>query len=133
MTDAIPSSNRDVSFGEAVRLFFSNYAQFNGRSSRGAFWWSFLFNFCVNLIFVALDGILFAGNLASPLSSLFSLAIFIPGIAVGVRRLHDTGRTGWWTLIALTVIGVLLLVYFVSQPGERRENKYGPDREQGKA
>ncbi|MEM1103752.1 MAG: DUF805 domain-containing protein, partial [Pseudomonadota bacterium] len=60
------------------------------------------------------------------------LATRIPGIGLGVRRLHDIGRSGWWTLIAFTVIGLIPLIYWACQPGERSENRFGPDVEQGR-
>ncbi|MEM6851324.1 MAG: DUF805 domain-containing protein, partial [Pseudomonadota bacterium] len=66
------------------------------------------------------------------LGTLFSLATLIPGIGLGVRRLHDIGRSGWWTLIAFTVIGLIPLIYWACQPGERSENRFGPDVEQGR-
>ena len=69
----------------------------------------------------------------SPLNTLYSLAVLIPGIALSVRRLHDVGKLGWWFLIALTIIGILLLIYWYVQPGQREENQFGPDVEAGKA
>ena len=134
MTDAqVSAGHRQVSFGEAVQLFFSNYVNFTGRSSRGAYWWWVLAALLINIVLSIIDvGILGMAEF-QPFSNLFALATLIPGIALGVRRLHDVGRTGWWLLIALTVIGILLLLFWFVQPGQRSENAFGPDVEAGKA
>ena len=129
-------ADRMVQFGEALGLGFKNYFQFEGRSSRGAFWW---WNLCVILIsFFAtlIDMFVFPGMTAaeiSPISTVWSLVTFIPGIAIFVRRLHDIGRSGWWYLLVFTIIGILLLIFWAAQPGQRAQNKYGPDREAGRA
>ncbi len=135
-TGAIPS-NRMVSFGEALPLFFKNYAAFQGRSSRGAYWWAALAVVLISIAIAIVDAILFSGfvrtsNGNGPISILFSLVTLVPGIAIGVRRLHDIGRSGWWVLIALTVIGVLLLLYWYVQPGQRQDNQFGQDVEAGR-
>ncbi|MEM6852760.1 MAG: DUF805 domain-containing protein, partial [Pseudomonadota bacterium] len=86
-----PSGNpaRQVEFADAVKLFFTNYIAFEGRSSRGAYWWAVLFVVVGQIVL----------DLIIPfLGTLFSLATLIPGIGLGVRRLHDIGRSGWWTL-----------------------------------
>ena len=72
-----------------------------------------------------LDEVMFGG--AEVLDSISSVALLIPGIAVAARRLHDINRTAWWILIAFTIIGILLLLYWYIQPGNRGDNKYGPD------
>lgn len=136
MSDNTPVSatgghNRDVAIGEAVTLFFRNYFNFQGRSSRGAYWWWVLVSFIVSLVLTFIDTQFF-GQDVSILQSLFSLATLIPGIALGVRRLHDIGRTGLWFLLVFTIIGILLLIYWYCQPGERKENAYGPDIEAGR-
>lgn len=135
-TGAIPA-NRMVRFSEALPLFFKNYAAFQGRSSRGAYWWAALAIVLISIAVAIVDTILFSGFVRSsngngPISILFSLATLIPSLAIGVRRLHDVGRTGWWVLIAFTVIGILLLLYWYVQPGQRRDNAYGPDSEAGR-
>ena len=57
----------------------------------------------------------------------YTLAVLIPGVAVGVRRLHDTGRGGWWFLIAFLPFGAIVLLVFLGQDSQRGENQYGPD------
>jgi uncharacterized membrane protein YhaH (DUF805 family) len=135
-TGAIPA-NRMVSFSEALPLFFKNYAAFQGRSSRGAYWWAGLALCLISIAIAIVDMILFSGFVAAsngngPIGMLFGLATLIPGIAIGVRRLHDVGRSGWWVLIAFTVIGILLLLFWYVQPGQRQSNAFGPDSEAGR-
>lgn len=107
------------------------YAEFSGRARRKEYWFFALFNF---LIAVALGFIEMSAGLTygeygyGPLSGLYALAVLIPGIAVTVRRLHDTGRSGWWILIGLVpIIGWIVLLVFMfldSQPGD---NDHGPN------
>ena len=104
-----------------------NYATFSGRARRKEYWMFFLFNVLISLGLGVLDVV--AGTYSVEyetgfFSSLYSLLVLIPGIAVGVRRLHDTNRSGWWILISLIpIIGVLVLFVFMcldSQPGTNR-------------
>ena len=109
---------------------WKNYINFQGRARRKAYWMFVLFNIIAAVLAGALDGVLGLGGESGygPISGLYSLAVFLPGLALAVRRLHDTDRTGWWMLIGLIpVIGwIVLLVFFVtdSQPGS---NQYGPN------
>ena len=99
------------------------YADFSGRASRTEFWMFTLVNLIIILILSAVSR--FFGWQASLVDNIYNLAVFIPGLAVGVRRLHDTDRTGWWLLIAIIpLVDLILLVFFVqaSQPGA---NEYG--------
>jgi len=105
------------------------YAVFSGRAQRSEFWYFVLFNIIVSVVLSLIDRILgttYGSAGAGILSSIYSLAVLIPSIAVAVRRLHDTDRSGWWILIGLIpIIGwIVLIVFYVkdSQPGE---NKYG--------
>ena len=94
------------------------YAEFNGRASRPEFWWFILFCFIVNLV----AGGIFRGWI----SSLISLALFVPSIAVGSRRLHDLGKSGWLQLLwIIPVIGWAILIYWAAQPGQAGSNQYG--------
>lgn len=110
------------------------YAVFQGRARRKEYWMFVLFNIIVSIILGILDRILGTASEAGGglLSGIYGLAVLIPGIAVTVRRLHDTGRSGWWILIVLVpVVGwIVLLVFMVidSQPGA---NQYGPNPKEG--
>lgn len=105
------------------------YIDFNGRARRKEYWYFVLFNVLFTLILLTIDRATNNGggfNLGI-LSGVYILATLVPSIAVGVRRLHDTGRNAWWMLLALIPFGSLvLIVFFVlnSQPGD---NEYGPN------
>ena len=102
-------SPKYVGFGEAVKLFFTNYVNFGGRSTRSEYWWVFLFNILVSL---ALYPITVATGL-SFLSALWSLGTLLPGIGLSIRRLHDAGHSGWWILINLVpIVGLIITLVF---------------------
>ena len=109
---------------------WKNYFTFTGRARRKAYWMFVLFNIIAMVVLGIIDNTLgLAGESGyGILSGLYGLAVIIPGIAVAVRRLHDTGRCGWWILIGLVpFIGAIVLLVFMvldSQPGE---NQYGPN------
>ena len=105
-----------MTFMDAVKTCFSKYANFEGTATRSEYWWFFLFNFIISCILQVIFG-----NLAM----VYSLATLLPGIAVGVRRLHDTDRSGWWLLISLVpLLGAIVLLVFLVQ--ESRPNRYLP-------
>src|SRR4051794_22391927 len=101
-----------MGFGEAVRTCLRKYVDFSGRARRAEFWWFLLFAILVDIGAGILDGLLWpsAGSRSTgPLGGLASLALFLPLLAVFVRRLHDLDRTGWWALFfygAFIVLGV---------------------------
>ena len=103
---------------KSVRTCLTKYADFNGRAARPEFWWFVLAQFVVCLIL----------NMVSPkLGGLFSLAMLVPSLAAGSRRLHDIGKTGWLQLLGLIpVVGWIILIYWAAQPGEPAANQYGP-------
>ena len=92
------------------------YAQFEGRASRSEYWWFYLFTLLATAAADMLGGTV--GNLAS-------LAFFLPGLAVMVRRMHDTGRSGWWSLIVFTIIGIPVFFYWLIKDSDAGANKYG--------
>jgi uncharacterized membrane protein YhaH (DUF805 family) len=100
------------------------YAVFNGRSQRAEYWYFVLFNMIVTFVLgfierqVGVPGIL---------SMLYGLGVLVPGLAVSIRRLHDTGKTGWWILIGLIpLVGFIVLLVFMVQDSQPNENQYGP-------
>jgi uncharacterized membrane protein YhaH (DUF805 family) len=102
-----------------------NYAGFTGRARRTEYWMFFLVNFIIGVV---LDIIGIFIRLGAIVGALYGLAVLIPGLAVGVRRLHDTGRSGWWLLIAvIPVVGAIILIVFLATEGEPGENAYGPN------
>ncbi|AMM83523.1 DUF805 domain-containing protein [Martelella sp. AD-3] len=131
-TGYVGREHRNVGFGEALRLGFSNYALFRGRSSRGAFWFWVLGTAIVSVILSGIDYALFGSSQPGFLGGIWSLAILVPNIAVAARRLHDVNHSGWWLLLVLTGIGILLLLFWYVQPGQAQTNDFGPDVEAGK-
>ena len=103
----------------------NKYAKFDGRARRKEYCMFFLFNILIAVGLAIIEAII---GLPGILGGIYALAVLIPGIAVTVRRLHDTGRVGWWILIAfLPLIGLIVLLVFMvldSQPGD---NAYGPN------
>lgn len=121
-----------MSFQDAVRTCLQRkYADFHGRARRSEYWFFFLFTAIIGIVGGILDAIfgtrsgMYGGT--GPIQGILQLALLIPGLAVGARRLHDTGRSGWWLLIGLIpLVGwIILLVFFVqdSQPS----NQHGPN------
>src|ERR1043166_6327864 len=111
---------------QAIASCFSKYASASGRAARSEFWYWMLFATLVGIAAHLLDW-----SISKSDQGLFSiitgLALFLPGIAVSIRRLHDIGRSGYWYLISLTIIGILLLIYWACVPGPAGENEYGDD------
>ena len=102
------------------------YAVFQGRARRAEFWYFVLFNFIISFVLAFIEGLL-AEN-SGVLTGLYSLAILIPNLAVSARRLHDTGRSGWWLLIGLIpLIGAIVLIVFWCQDSQPGDNEYGPN------
>lgn len=102
----------------------TNYSKFDGRASRAEYWWPALVNIVIGLVLSLLSQ---ASVFFLVIYVIFSLALLIPSLAVTVRRLHDTGRSGWWILIALIpIIGAIVLIVFLASEGSRGANQYGP-------
>ncbi|MEI9902851.1 MAG: DUF805 domain-containing protein [Asticcacaulis sp.] len=117
-----------MTFVQAIQSGFKNYANFATRSSRSEYWWWFLFYVLVMAVPETLaNGEITSGHMGlfTGLSNLIGLALLLPNLGVAVRRLHDTGRSGWWVLIALTIIGIIFLIIWYCQPGKPETNKYG--------
>jgi len=116
-----------MGFGEAINSGFRNYVTFSGRASRSEFWYWALFNFLLSIAAGIIDVALFPDNGLSPFNSLVSLALFLPSLAVGARRLHDIDRTAWWLLLILTIVGSILLIIWACLKGTPGPNRYGED------
>jgi uncharacterized membrane protein YhaH (DUF805 family) len=131
-----------VSFAEAVRTCFQQYAEFRGRAARPEFWWFVLLYYIV--IFAPVVPLIAVGSASSVnrpfdesgasaaavvfgvLVGVAFLALIIPYLAVGTRRLHDTGKPGWWWLITLVPFGSIVLIVFWASVGDGGWNQYGP-------
>ncbi|MBU2712785.1 DUF805 domain-containing protein [Zooshikella harenae] len=105
------------------------YAVFEGRARRKEYWLFFLFTTIISIILGVLDnvfGLISADAGVGLLGGIYSLAVFIPGLAVTVRRLHDTDRSGWWILISLLpLIGIIVLLVFMFLDSTPGENNFG--------
>jgi uncharacterized membrane protein YhaH (DUF805 family) len=105
-------------FFAAVRSGFERYSDFRGRSTRSEYWWWQLFTVVLALL---------VGDLESGLGALLVLVLLVPSLAVSVRRLHDTDRSGWWLLVGLVPgVGVLVLLVLLVLAGSVNSNRYGP-------
>lgn len=116
-----------MQFQDAIRSGFRNYVGFSGRAPRSEFWYWQLFVVLIAIAANILDGGFLPESDVGPLSAVTSLALFLPGLAMAVRRLHDIDRTGWWVLLALTLIGVILLIVWACFKGTDGSNRFGPD------
>jgi len=128
------SKNRGIIM-EWMLMPLKRYAEFSGRSRRKEYWMFVLFYVMVFVVLSILEGITgLRGTVGpyGPLTALFGLALIVPSIAVGIRRLHDTDRSGWWILIALVpLVGTLILLYFYVLEGTKGPNQYGEDPKGG--
>lgn len=113
---------------------FRKYARFSGRARRREYWTFFLFNLLIAIALGALDAVIGTGGASGIglLGGLYALAALVPGIAVAVRRLHDTHRSGWWLLIAFVpIVGAIVLLVFLATAGDAGSNAYGEDPKAG--
>lgn len=115
----------------AKKVVVENYANFEGRARRSEFWYYNLLYFIVSLgitilVYVFGEGSTL-GTAFNLLSTVLSLGLLVPSLAVGARRLHDINKSGWWQLLSLTIIGIILLLVWWFQEGDRHSNEYGED------
>lgn len=103
---------------------YRRYVQFDGRASRLGFWSFFIGNFFAPIALALIGGLLDIGFLVW-IAGIWTLLTIVPTVAVGVRRLHDHHFSGWWMLIAPTVIGTVVLLIGFALPGDPGPNRYG--------
>ena len=122
-----------MGFGQAISYNFSNLTNFEGRAPRSQFWWWMLFLWLISLvvnIFTGGLGSLMGRNEFSFLSLvgwIIGIVVVLATVAVGARRLHDTGKSGWLQLLwILPCIGPIILIIFWAQAGNPGDNQYGP-------
>jgi len=111
-----------VSFVEAISVCMNKYMTFSGRARRSEYWWFVLLGLGVNVIAAIVDNA--AGN--SIFAIVVGLGLFLPGLAVAIRRLHDTNRSGWWYLLVFVPFGAIALIVFCCQDSAPVVNAYGP-------
>ena len=123
-----------MGFGEAVKSFWSHYSKFKGRSRRSEYWWIQLFLVLTNLAVAAIDLVLMNGDVDRFIANggggivglIWILVTIVPALAVLVRRLHDTGKSGWWALIGFVpLVGGIVLLVLTVLDSDAGENKYG--------
>ena len=105
------------------------YAVFEGRAQRAEYWYYVLFSLIISFLLAMIDGATGSFNEEAGigiLGGIYALAVLIPSIAVGVRRLHDTNRSGWWLLLGLVpLIGFIVLIVFFVIDSDQGDNQYG--------
>ena len=114
-----------MSFTQSIAYCFSNYFNFNGRASRSEFWWFELFAILLSVVGSVWDASMGDTSGNGVMYWLAVIATFFPTIAVASRRLHDVNKSGWWQLIAITVIGLIPLIIWWATEGENKKNQYG--------
>jgi uncharacterized membrane protein YhaH (DUF805 family) len=131
-----------MDFGAALRSFWSNYTNFKGRARRSEYWFVQLFLVLANLAAAVIDLALMDGDVDRFIANggggivglVLILATIIPALAVLIRRLHDTGRSGWWALIGLIPLaGAIVLLVFTVEDSSPKANMYGPSPKPGAA
>lgn len=116
-----------MNFQTSIKTCFSKYATFSGRASRSEFWFFFLFSVLGGIIAMIIDSMIlgYSAEDDGPINLIFNILILIPSLAVGSRRLHDIGRSGWWQLIYFTIIGIILLIVWFATIGSSKKNVHG--------
>ncbi len=117
-----------MSFQDSVRTVLTQkFATFDGRARRSEFWWFALFTTIVQVIASIIDrAILGADSQVGVVAGIAWLALIVPSLAVGARRLHDTGRSGWWQLLSLIpLVGTIILIIWWAKDGDTAPNPHG--------
>jgi uncharacterized membrane protein YhaH (DUF805 family) len=123
-----------MSFGTALRAFWSNYRNFKGRARRSEYWFIQLFLVATNLAVAVIDLALMDGDVDRFIANggggivglIWIIATIVPALAVLIRRLHDTNRSGWWALIGFVpIIGTIAILIFTVTDSTQGENRYG--------
>jgi uncharacterized membrane protein YhaH (DUF805 family) len=117
-----------MSFVEAIQSGFSNYVNFSGRAVRSEYWYWVLFVVLLSIVTNIIDAVISGTSGFAILSTIVSLGLFLPGLAVGIRRLHDLDKSGWWALlIFIPLVGAIILIVWACTRGTMGPNRFGPD------
>lgn len=126
MLARIATGEGAVDFISAVKSCLGQYATFRGRAPRSEYWFFALFSVLVSVVAGIIDGVI--GNPINPATSIVTVALLVPGIAVAVRRLHDRDRSGWWyLLIFVPLVGAIVLLVWFCLKGTAGPNRFGDD------
>ena len=114
-----------MNLGQSISHCFSNYFNFNGRSSRSEFWWFELFAISLSVLGSVWDASMGDTSGNGMMYWIAVLATLCPSVAAGARRLHDVNKSGWWQLLVFTLIGLIPLVIWMATEGVKKKNKHG--------
>jgi uncharacterized membrane protein YhaH (DUF805 family) len=114
-----------MGFSDAIKTCMGKYATFNGRASRSEYWWFYLFTLLLTWGGSLVAAVTMPVELADLMSVIIGLVFIVPVFAAGSRRLHDIGKSGWWQLLFLTIIGAILLIYWYAKEGDKQANNFG--------
>ena len=116
-----------MDFQKSIKTCFKKYAEFSGRALRSEFWWFALFCFIGGIVTGVIDVMILGYSAESygPINIIFSVITFLPALAVGARRLHDINKSGWWQLLFITIIGIILLIIWWATVGKNKKNVHG--------
>lgn len=107
-----------MTFGKAISTCLTKYADFTGRAARPEYWWFYLFTVLLSWTALLVDH-------SGIVSSILNLGLLLPSLAAFTRRMHDTDRSGWWFLIAFTIIGLIPLIIWLASKGDHQPNRFG--------
>ena len=115
-----------MTFTQSISVCFSKYANFDDRASRSEYWWVYLFSYLLQIV-TGFLGVIAGGGMGGfdILSGIAALVIAVPSLAVGARRLHDTGKSGWRQLWVFTIIGIIPVIIWFCTKGTKEANKFG--------
>lgn len=114
-------------FLDSISAAFGKYVDIGGRAARREYWFFMLFLLLANIATLVLDLGIWRSVDFTPFNALFAFLTVVPSFTAAIRRLHDTGRSGWWLLILLVpLVGAVLFIYWLCQRGDQATNTYGP-------
>lgn len=132
-TKVMTDQTKSIGFADAIRICVKEkYAHFEGRATRSEFWYFYLFTLIISvpyymaMIFRSF-GLEVAAMISGGLYIIFCLALFLPQLGVTIRRLHDTGKSGWyWLIVLIPIAGIFIFIAQLIKPSSPEDNKYGP-------
>lgn len=116
---------QQLTFMDAVkRALTVNYFNFEGRASRSEYWWFALFQCVLSWLIQIIVG---TGTVGTTILCIIGLALFMPGLGLSVRRLHDINKSGWWVLLGfIPIVGWIIYIVWTCKPSDVTSNQYGP-------
>ena len=120
-----------MTFTQAITSCLSKYATFSGRATRSEYWWFYLFVILLVWLATIVSSLMFLDDPAAAeiLPMIVNLAFAVPIFSAGSRRLHDIGRSGWWQLLVLTIIGVILLIIWWATDSKAEGDRFNTEQD----